>query len=132
MEYIKTLFLQYLKHIALPVKFSELPETDKSKSVQEGSTIVLSCELSHNPSAYVDWYKDGLKLLPQNKMEIQSDGLTRTLLIHSAEHIDGGTYECSTADDTITFKVDLEGDLFPSLPSSYHTYEVHLTSCCEW
>ncbi|XP_056280837.1 obscurin isoform X3 [Pseudoliparis swirei] len=94
---------------ALPVKFSELPETDKSKSVQEGSTIVLSCEISHNPSAYVDWYKDGLKLLPQNKMEIQSDGLTRTLLIHSAEHIDGGTYECSTADDTITFKVDLEG-----------------------
>uniref|UniRef100_A0A8C3A733 Obscurin-like protein 1 n=1 Tax=Cyclopterus lumpus TaxID=8103 RepID=A0A8C3A733_CYCLU len=93
---------------ALPVKFSELPETDKSKSVQEGSPIVLSCELSHDPSAYVDWYKDGLKLLPQNNMDIQSDGLTRTLLIHSAENIDGGTYECSTADDTITFKVDLE------------------------
>ncbi|KAF3842845.1 hypothetical protein F7725_001694 [Dissostichus mawsoni] len=94
---------------ALPLKFSELQETDKSKYVQEGSPIVLSCELSHDPSAHVDWYKDGMKLLPQNNMELQSDGLTRTLLIHSAEHIHCGTYECSTSDDTITFKVDVEG-----------------------
>ncbi|KAI9535113.1 hypothetical protein NQZ68_007202, partial [Dissostichus eleginoides] len=94
---------------ALPMKFSELQETDKSKYVQEGSPIVLSCELSHDPSAHVDWYKDEMKLLPQNNMELQSDGLTRTLLIHSAEHIHCGTYECSTSDDTITFKVDVEG-----------------------
>ncbi|XP_031152361.1 obscurin-like protein 1 isoform X9 [Sander lucioperca] len=94
---------------ALPVKFSELQETDRTKSIQEGSSIVLSCELSHDPSAHVNWYKDGLKLLPQNNMEIQSDGLTRTLLIHSAENIHGGTYECSTSDDTIAFKVDVEG-----------------------
>ncbi|KAK5921290.1 hypothetical protein CgunFtcFv8_025006 [Champsocephalus gunnari] len=94
---------------ALPLKFSELQETDKSKHVQEGCPIVLSCELSHDASAHVDWYKDGMKLLPQNNMELQSDGPTRTLLIHSAEHIHGGTYECSTSDDTITFKVDVEG-----------------------
>ncbi|XP_033990218.1 obscurin-like [Trematomus bernacchii] len=94
---------------ALPLKFSELQEKDKSKYVQEGSPIVLSCELSHDPSAHVDWYKDGMKLLPQNNMELQSDGLTRTLLIHSAEHMHCGTYECSTSDDTITFKVDVEG-----------------------
>ncbi|XP_035532982.1 obscurin isoform X12 [Morone saxatilis] len=93
---------------ALPVKFSELQETDRNKSVQEGSAIVLRCELSHDPSAHVDWYKDGVKLLPQNNMDIQSDGLTRTLLIHSAENIQGGTYECSTSDDTITFKVDVK------------------------
>lgn len=126
MKFIKTLFLQYLKHIALPVKFSELQETDRTKSIQEGSSIVLSCELSHDPSAHVNWYKDGLKLLPQNNMEIQSDGLTRTLLIHSAENIHGGTYECSTSDDTIAFKVDVEGDLFSSLLSSYDTYHVRL------
>ncbi|XP_037645175.1 obscurin-like protein 1 isoform X17 [Sebastes umbrosus] len=94
---------------ALPVKFSELQETGRSMSVREGSPIVLSCELSHDLSAHVDWYKDGMELLPQNNMEIQSDGLTRTLLIHSAENTHGGTYECSTSDDTITFKVDIEG-----------------------
>ncbi|XP_045909528.1 obscurin [Micropterus dolomieu] len=94
---------------ALPVKFSELQETDRNKFVQEGSPVVLSCELSHDPSAHVDWFKDGMKLLPQNNMEIQSDGLTRTLLIHSAENINAGTYACSTSDDTITFKVDVKG-----------------------
>ncbi|KAG7240547.1 hypothetical protein INR49_026831 [Caranx melampygus] len=94
---------------AQPVKFSELQETDKNKSVQEGTPIVLSCELSHDPSAHVDWYKDGMKLLPQDNVEIQSDGLTRTLLICSAEKIHGGTYECSTSDDTITFQVDVKG-----------------------
>ncbi|XP_044072899.1 obscurin-like protein 1 isoform X8 [Siniperca chuatsi] len=101
---------------ALPVKFSALQETDRNKSVQEGSPIVLSCELSHDPSAHVDWYKDGMKLLPQNNMEIQSDGLTRTLLIHSAENICGGTYECSTSDDTITFKVEVKGRLPQIMP----------------
>ncbi|XP_049449246.1 obscurin-like protein 1 isoform X4 [Epinephelus fuscoguttatus] len=104
------------RSIALPVKFSELQESDRSKSVQEGSPIVLSCELSHDSSAHVDWYKDGMELLPQNNMEIQSDGLTRTLLIHSAENIHSGTYECSTSDDTITFKVDVEGRLPQILP----------------
>ena len=128
---IKTLYFQYLKPIALPLKFSELQETDKSKYVQEGSPIVLSCELSHDPSAHVDWYKDGMKLLPQNNMELQSDGLTRTLLIHSAEHMHCGTYECSTSDDTITFKVDVEGDLCPSFLSSYHTYHINLVLWCE-
>ncbi|XP_028249500.1 obscurin-like protein 1 isoform X13 [Parambassis ranga] len=94
---------------ALPVKFSELQENDRNKSIPEGSPIVLSCELSHNPSAHVDWFKDGVKLLPQNNVETQSDGLTRTLLIPSAENIHAGTYECSTADDTITFQVDVKG-----------------------
>ncbi|XP_049449258.1 obscurin-like protein 1 isoform X14 [Epinephelus fuscoguttatus] len=109
-------FAVEVKAIALPVKFSELQESDRSKSVQEGSPIVLSCELSHDSSAHVDWYKDGMELLPQNNMEIQSDGLTRTLLIHSAENIHSGTYECSTSDDTITFKVDVEGRLPQILP----------------
>lgn len=126
MKFIKTLFLQCLKPIALPVKFSELQETDRNISIQEDCPIVLSCELSHDSSAHVDWYKDGMKLVQQNNVEIQSDGLTRTLFIHSAESIHSGSYECSTADDTITFKVDVQGDLFLSLLSSYHTCHIHL------
>ncbi|KAM3607072.1 uncharacterized protein V6R79_001471 [Siganus canaliculatus] len=94
---------------ALPVKFSDLKEAERNWTIQEGSPIHLSCEISHDPSAQVDWLKDGIKLLPQNNMDIQSDGLTRTLLIHSAEQKHSGTYECSTSDDTITFKVDVKG-----------------------
>nr|XP_054602439.1 obscurin-like protein 1 isoform X8 [Nothobranchius furzeri] len=93
----------------LPVKFSELQENDRNKSIQEGTPLVLSCELSHDLSTHVDWYKDGAKLLPQNNLEIQSDGLMRTLIIPLTGSKHSGIYECSTSDDTITFKVDIKG-----------------------
>ncbi|XP_047456756.1 obscurin-like protein 1 isoform X8 [Mugil cephalus] len=109
-------FAVEVKALAVPVKFSELEEKDKNKSGQEGAPIVLSCELSHDPSAHVDWFKDGMKLLPYNNVEIKSDGLTRTLLISSAETIHTGTYECSTSDDIITFKVDVKGRLPHIMP----------------
>ncbi|KAK2839511.1 hypothetical protein Q5P01_013251 [Channa striata] len=94
---------------ALPAKFREIQETDRNRTFEEGSPIILSCELSHDSSAHVDWYKDGMKLLPQNNVEIQSDGVTRTLFIQSAESRHSGVYECSTSDDTVTFQVDVKG-----------------------
>lgn len=97
------------------MKFYCHQDTDRNICVQEGSPIVLRCELSHDPSSHVDWYKDGIKLLPQNNMEIQSEGLSRTLHIDSAEKIHSGTYKCSTSDDTITFEVDVKGDLLTAL-----------------
>lgn len=106
------------------MKFSELQESDKNISVQEGTPIILSCELSHDPSTHVDWHKDGMKLLPQNNVEIQSDGLTRTLLICSAEKIHGGTYECSTSDDTVIFQVDIKGDFTIFFYMSRPSYSV--------
>ncbi|XP_060909825.1 obscurin isoform X5 [Labrus mixtus] len=115
---------------ALPVKFSELQESHRNKSVEEGCPIVLSCELSHDPSAHVQWYKDGMKLLPQNDMETQSGGLTRTLLINSAEHMHGGTYECSTSDDTITFKVDVKGRSPKIMPVSMSEKNKLITVGC--
>lgn len=107
--------MQYLKSLAQPVKFSCHQDTDRKICIQEGSPIVLRCELSHDPSSHVDWYKDGIKLLPQNNMETQSEGLSRTLHIDSAEKIHSGTYKCSTSDDTITFEVDVKGDLLTAL-----------------
>lgn len=98
------------------MKFSCHQDTDRYDiCVQEGSPIVLRCELSHDPSSHVDWHKDGIKLLPQNNLETQSEGLTRTLHIDSAEKIHCGTYKCSTSDDTITFEVDVKGDLLNAL-----------------
>ncbi|XP_023192527.1 obscurin-like protein 1 isoform X8 [Xiphophorus maculatus] len=93
----------------LPVKFSKLQEKDRNRSVEEGKPLALSCELSHDPLAHVDWYKDGMKLGSWDKVEIKSDGLTRTLIIPSAESIHAGIYECSTSEDSITFKVDIKG-----------------------
>ncbi|XP_015242827.1 PREDICTED: obscurin-like protein 1 isoform X12 [Cyprinodon variegatus] len=95
--------------IGVPVRFSKLLEEDRNRSIEEGKPIVLNCELSHDPSAHVDWYKDGIKLTSGDNMEIKSDGLSRTLLIPSAQSIHAGIYECSTSDDSIAFKVDIKG-----------------------
>lgn len=93
------------------MKLSELQEGDTKQNVQEGTPIVLSCKVSHDPSAHVAWYKDGMKLLPQSNMDIESDGLTRTLRIQSAERKHSGTYECSASGDTLIFKVEVKGDV---------------------
>uniref|UniRef100_A0A667YZC2 Obscurin like cytoskeletal adaptor 1b n=1 Tax=Myripristis murdjan TaxID=586833 RepID=A0A667YZC2_9TELE len=68
--------------------------------------IVLQCELS-DPSAQVYWYKDGSKLLPQSGVDILTDGLTRTLIVQSAEFFHSGLYSCKTKGDTIMFSVDV-------------------------
>ncbi|XP_052377809.1 obscurin-like protein 1 isoform X8 [Oncorhynchus keta] len=102
---------------APPVRFTALPEAERNKFIEDGCPIILQCELS-DPTAQVYWYKDGTKLLSQSGMEIQSDGIKRTLLIQSAEISHGGTYECSTAGDTITFKVEIKAPSQKIMPLS--------------
>ncbi|XP_038138829.1 obscurin-like protein 1 isoform X6 [Cyprinodon tularosa] len=104
-----TFSVEITEPIGLPVRFSKLLEEDRNRSIEEGKPIVLNCALSHDPSAHVDWYKDGIKLTSGDNMEIKSDGLSRTLLIPSAQSIHAGIYECSTSDDSIAFKVDIKG-----------------------
>lgn len=106
------------------MRFSALPEAERNKFIEDGCPIILQCELS-DPTAQVYWYKDGTKLLSQSGMDIQSDGIKRTLLIQSAEISHGGTYECSTAGDIITFKVEIKGDL-----QLFFIYTTHNRSLC--
>lgn len=110
------------------MRFSYHQESDRNICVHEGSPIVLRCELSHDPSSHVDWTKDGIKLLPQNNMETNSEGLSRTLHIHSAEQIHAGIYECSTSGHTITFEVDVKGDS-PLLTALFLMF---MRTWCDW
>uniref|UniRef100_A0A3B3Q2K2 Ig-like domain-containing protein n=1 Tax=Paramormyrops kingsleyae TaxID=1676925 RepID=A0A3B3Q2K2_9TELE len=88
--------------------FSTIPEAEgQLKSIEAGNPIVLHCELS-NPTAQVCWYKDGKQLHPQAGLEIQSVDSVRRLIIESASFFHSGVYSCDTADDVITFKVDVE------------------------
>lgn len=93
------------------MRFSVLPETEKNKSIQSGHPVVLNCELS-DPSAQVQWYKDGSKLLPQAGLDILTDGRARKLTVHSAELFHSGQYCCKTKGDSVTFNVDVKGDEF--------------------
>lgn len=96
-----------------PVMFSAVPETEKNKCVEAGCPIILQSEIS-DPSALVQWYKDG-QLLSQPGVYIQSEHTTRTLVIPSANVSHSGFYSCNTADDISEFFVDVKGDI-QSLP----------------
>ncbi|XP_016305526.1 obscurin-like protein 1 [Sinocyclocheilus anshuiensis] len=92
---------------APPAMFSAVPEIEKSKSVEAGWPIILQCEIS-DPTALVQWYKDGLQLLPQSGVYIQSQHTIRTLVIQSANVSHSGFYSCNTADDISEFFVDVK------------------------
>ncbi|XP_036425846.1 obscurin-like protein 1 isoform X13 [Colossoma macropomum] len=89
-----------------PIRFSALPEVARNKFIEAGCPIVLQCEIS-DPTAQVSWLKDGVPLLQQAGLDIQSEGTMRTMIIHSAELKHSGVYSCETRDDRIAFKVDV-------------------------
>ncbi|XP_017325480.2 obscurin isoform X6 [Ictalurus punctatus] len=92
---------------ASPVMFTAVPETEKTKSFEAGSPIILQCEITE-PTALVQWYKDGTQLFPQYGVFFQSEHTMRTLVILSATFSHSGVYSCNTADDISEFYVDIK------------------------
>uniref|UniRef100_M3ZYD9 Obscurin-like protein 1 n=1 Tax=Xiphophorus maculatus TaxID=8083 RepID=M3ZYD9_XIPMA len=99
-----------------PVRFSAIPDGERSKSIQAGGPFVLQCELS-DPSAQVYWYKDGSKLHPQTGVDVKAEGLWRKLVVHSAEVAHSGLYCCKTKGDAVTFSVEITPPMkFSAIP----------------
>lgn len=103
-----------------PVTSSDLQDAQRNKCIKEISPLIPACELPHEHSAHVDWYKDGLNIQSLNNVDIQTHSLERALVIPSAE-TSYGTYQCLTSDDTVTFKEDAAGDL--------HTLSLFIIQC---
>uniref|UniRef100_A0A8C9T2M5 Obscurin like cytoskeletal adaptor 1b n=1 Tax=Scleropages formosus TaxID=113540 RepID=A0A8C9T2M5_SCLFO len=95
--------------VDIKVKFSMIPEVEKNKSVEAGSSIVLQCEIS-DPTVQVCWYKDGIEISSLPGLSIESEGIIKKLVVQSAELSHVGMYSCKTADDAIHFNVDITGD----------------------
>ncbi|XP_059356449.1 obscurin-like isoform X4 [Carassius carassius] len=91
---------------AHPVRFSALPEIARNKFIEAGCPIILHCEIS-DPTAQVSWLKDGVELLQDSGLDIQSEGTMRRMIIQSAELKNSGMYSCEAVDDRIAFKVDV-------------------------
>lgn len=89
------------------VKFLPLSEMDTKKSTELGNPIVLYCEVSQ-PTATVQWFKDGKELHAEDGLNIQSDGNMRRIIIHSAEYSHSGVYTCQSNNDILTFNVNVE------------------------
>ncbi|XP_060732886.1 obscurin isoform X5 [Tachysurus vachellii] len=121
---------------ASPVTFTPVPETEKTKSFEAGSRIILQCEISE-PTALVQWYKDGTQLFPQSGVFFQSEHTMRTLVILSATFSHSGVYSCNTADDSSEFYVDIKAPpvTFAYVPEEELHKNVleqdNLVLCCE-
>lgn len=103
--------------LAIPVTYSAIFDFERRKSLEVGNPLELECEVADS-TVPVYWYKDGVKLFPQNGWDVQSNGTLRKLIIPSAELLHSGLYSCETSDDTIHFTVDIKGDLNLNLLNS--------------
>ncbi|XP_029109266.1 obscurin [Scleropages formosus] len=102
--------------------------------VQENEDIILATELTSETSTTVRWFRDGVELKDSKKHEMKKDGLSRTLVVKSAEVKDSGSYSCQIADDKLDFKVQVkELPLKFTVPLEPLTVEIGgtLTLVCE-
>ncbi|XP_035762072.1 obscurin isoform X2 [Neolamprologus brichardi] len=90
----------------LAIKFQKKSVKDTCV-VQASESIVLSTELTAEGGS-VRWFRDGVELKESSKHEMKKEGLSRTLIVKSAEMKDSGTYSCQTADDKLEFKVQVK------------------------
>lgn len=97
----------------MPVRFSTVPEVEKSKCIEAGNYFELCCEVS-DPIADVHWYKDDTEILTDTGWDIQAEGTLRMLVVHSAEPSHSGIYSCNMPNDSVQFTVDIKGDLWIS------------------
>lgn len=97
----------------MPVRFSTVPEVEKSKCIEAGSYFELRCEIS-DPAADVHWYKDEKEIFMEAGWDIQAEGTLRMLAVQSAEPNHSGLYSCKMPDDSVQFAVEIKGDLWLS------------------
>lgn len=75
---------------------------------QTSERMVLSCEISR-PNAVVRWYRDGLEVEENDNLILEVDGVYRRLIIPETTVKDSAEYVCDTADDSVTFIVNIAG-----------------------
>ncbi|EJD74527.1 CAMK/MLCK protein kinase [Loa loa] len=64
-------------------------------SINSGSEVVLECKVIGKPKPKITWYKDGMKLLLDNRMSqhLENDGSIRLNIINISAN-DSGVYSC--------------------------------------
>ncbi|KAK6180561.1 hypothetical protein SNE40_012693 [Patella caerulea] len=95
-----------------PSKNSKGPEIEISglTFVEKGNPLKVTCNATGNdyPPEGLDWFKDGLKITPNDRTSINMDvsisdrTIISTLVILRADMYDAGTYVCRTSDLQIT------------------------------
>uniref|UniRef100_A0A8C5U5G7 Obscurin like cytoskeletal adaptor 1 n=1 Tax=Malurus cyaneus samueli TaxID=2593467 RepID=A0A8C5U5G7_9PASS len=78
-------------------------------TVSPGETVTLCCELSR-ADAPVCWAKEGVRLEAGGSLVLEEEGAHRRLLIPAAQAEHSGKYTCDTANDTVTFTIQVLGE----------------------
>ncbi|NXL20586.1 OBSL1 protein, partial [Setophaga kirtlandii] len=89
--------------------------------VSPGETVTLCCELSRADTP-VCWAKEGVRLEAGGGLVLEEEDVHHRLLIPAAQAEHSGKYTCATANDTVTFTIQvldplvriLEKDVLPT------------------
>ncbi|XP_029980227.1 obscurin-like protein 1 [Sphaeramia orbicularis] len=89
-----------------PVRIVSPSQSQMELCQQTSERMVLSCEISR-PNAVVRWYRDGLEVEENDNLILEVDGVYRRLIIPETTVRDSAEYVCDTADDSMTFFVNI-------------------------
>ncbi|TRZ27046.1 hypothetical protein HGM15179_000091 [Zosterops borbonicus] len=89
-----------------PVKILQPCRPVPVMTVSPGETVTLCCELSRE-DAPVLWAKEGVRLEAGGSLVLEEEGAHRRLLIPAAQAEHAGKYTCATANDTVTFTIQV-------------------------
>uniref|UniRef100_A0A672IC11 Obscurin-like protein 1 n=1 Tax=Salarias fasciatus TaxID=181472 RepID=A0A672IC11_SALFA len=92
-----------------PVQIVSPSQSQMELCQQTSERMVLSCEISR-PNAVVRWYRDGLEVEENDNLILEVDGVYRRLIIPETTVKDSAEYVCDTADDSVTFFVNIAGN----------------------
>lgn len=91
-----------------PVRIVSPSQSQMELCQQTSERMVLSCEISRS-NATVRWYRDGLEVEESDSLILEVDGVYRRLIIPKPTVKDSAEYVCDTADDSVTFFVNIAG-----------------------
>ncbi|XP_067890883.1 obscurin-like protein 1 isoform X3 [Heterodontus francisci] len=90
-----------------PVKIIRRAHGPTEHKYLTSEDIALECELSR-ADGVAKWYKDGEKVVENERIRIGREGVIRSLRILDAQTTDSGEYLCDVQDDSIVFRVCVE------------------------
>ncbi|XP_043550277.1 obscurin-like protein 1a isoform X16 [Chiloscyllium plagiosum] len=93
-----------------PVKIIRQTEGPAEHKYLTSENIMLQCELSRLDGV-AKWYKDGEKVVENERISIGREGTFRSLRVLDAQTTDSGEYLCDVQSDRIVFRVHVEEPL---------------------
>lgn len=66
----------------------------RSQTGKQGDTIVLEVEWQCHTSTVIEWFKDGIKLVPKGDYQTMFDGVKAKLTVHNLTEEKTGLYKC--------------------------------------